>query len=331
MAVKVSVIVPVYNVELYLEECLNSIINQTLKEIEIILINDGSTDSSVEIIEFYALKDSRIIILKQLNSGVSAARNAGIMKASGKYILFLDSDDTILSDSIEVLYRRAEETGADIVIGNALLCYLDGSQTLFFPHGKTLSNGLLWTGESVFTKLMEWNMLPLSVSYFTRKDIIIDNKLLFQENILHEDEIWCVKTILAAQKVLFIEFNYYFYRQRENSIMNSDNKAFRIKSLFEVAKALYQHSEALQINNISEKTISCIYVRIFWICHFIYSLVFQNKTITFAEFNYFSELLIKIYPVLSYSQQRYCLSKLCVSKILNELSYETDSSLSIYD
>ena len=331
MAVKVSVIVPVYNVELYLEECLDSIINQTFKEIEIILVNDGSTDSSSEIIEFYALKDSRIVILTQPNGGVSVARNTGIKKASGKYILFVDSDDTLLSNSIEVLYQKAEETGADIVIGNALRCYPDGSQTLYFPHGKTLSNGLLWTGESVFTKLMEWDMLPLAVSYFTRKDIIIDNKLLFQENILHEDEIWCVKTILAAQKVLFIEFNYYFYWQRENSIMNSDNKAFRIKSLFEVAKALYQHSEALQVKDISEKAISCIYVRIFWICHFIYSLVFQNKTVTFTEFNYFSGLLIRIYPALSYSQQRYCLSKLCVSRVLSELSYETDTNLSIYD
>jgi glycosyltransferase involved in cell wall biosynthesis len=117
MEAKVSVIVPVYNVELYLEECLDSIICQTFKEIEIILINDGSIDRSLDIMELYASKDSRITVLNQPNRGVSVARNAGIQHASGEYILFADSDDTIVPEAIEELYRKAGETGADLVIG----------------------------------------------------------------------------------------------------------------------------------------------------------------------------------------------------------------------
>ena len=329
--VQVSVIVPVYNVEPYLEECLDSIINQTFNEIEIILINDGSTDRSGEIMERYALQDSRITVITQPHEGVSAAKNAGIRKASGKYILFVDSDDSIIPDTMEVLYRKATETGADIVIGNALICHPDGSRSVFLLHDRDLNNGLLWTGESVFVKLVEQNTIPLAILFFMRRDIIIKNKLFFQKNIIHEDEIWNVKALLSAQKVIFIDFNYYFYRRREGSIMNSDNKAFRVKSLLEVSKSLYEYTADLQKRGISKEVITGIYTRIFWICRSIGYLVFQNKNTTFSGFDYFSELLIKVYPDLSYSQQRYCLSTLCISRILCNLSYETSSKLSIYE
>ena len=331
MEVKVSVIVPVYNVELYLEECLDSIINQTFKEIEIILVNDGSTDRSPEIIELYALKDNRITILTQPNGGLSAARNAGIEKALGKYLLFVDSDDSLLPNSIETLLGKANETGADIVIGNALLCYPDGRRSIYYIPDKELHNGLLWTGESSFLKLMEQNTMPLVVSYFIKRDIIFQHELFFQNGILHEDEIWCVKAILSAQNVLFLDFNFYLYRQRKDSIMNLDNKGFRVKSLFEVAKLLNQYIDILKKRGASKEVIACVYTRIFWICHYICYLVFNNTAATFSHFDYFSEMLIKVYPILSYSQQRYCLSKLCVSRVLSELDYETSSKLTIYE
>ena len=324
MKAKVSVIVPVYNTELYLEECLESIINQTFKELEIILVNDGSTDRSLEIIERYALKYNRIIVLNQPNCGVSAARNAGIDKSSGKYLLFVDSDDTIVADAIEVLYGEAgekgeagemgEKGGVDIVIGNTLFLYPDGrkSANSVFSRGKTIDNGLVRTGEEAYQELMKHDKYPpLTWLYFIRRDVVITNQLYFQTGIINEDEIWCLKAILSAKRVLLLDFNYYLYRQREGSIMHSDNYSFRVKSLFAVVEALNQYAEELRKKNFSKETVAFIYVRIFFICSSIGALNFRDKTIAVPDFSFFSELLKKIYPLLSHSQQKYCLSAYC--------------------
>ncbi len=115
---KVSVIVPVYNVEKYLEECIESLINQTLTDIEIICINDGSTDNSLKILEELQKKDNRIKIINQKNSGVSSARNNGIENATGEYIGFVDSDDWIDSDYYEKLYNTAKKYNSDIAAGD---------------------------------------------------------------------------------------------------------------------------------------------------------------------------------------------------------------------
>jgi len=322
MKAKVSAIVPVYNVEMYLEECLDSIVKQTFNDIEIILVNDGSTDRSPEIMKLYASKDSRITVLNQPNSGVSAARNTGIEHASGEYILFVDSDDMIVPDAIEKLYRKADETGAELVIGNTLYCYPDGRQSALHPFSRneTLNNGSLRTGEEAYTELMKQDKFPpLIWLYFMRRDIIINNQLYFHAGIIHEDELWCVKAMLSVQKVLLLDFNYYLYRQRDGSIMHSDNYGFRIQSLFEVAKALYQYTEELQKKGISQGTVALIYVRIFYFCHSIGTLSSQKKIFDLPDLNYFSELLIKIYPALSYSQQRYCLSAFCSSQAVIKL------------
>ena len=112
---KVSVIVPVYNVEPYLEECLRSLLGQTLTDIEIICVNDGSTDNSGKILEKYRQNDDRIIIAWQKNSGLSAARNRGLDIAKGKYIYFCDSDDYLQTNALEYSYKLAEERGLEVL------------------------------------------------------------------------------------------------------------------------------------------------------------------------------------------------------------------------
>jgi len=114
--VKVSVIVPVYNVELYLEKCLDSLVNQTLKEIEIIVVNDGSPDNSQEIIDKYAKEYKNIKAYKKKNGGLSDARNYGIKKASGEYIAFIDSDDYVRLDMYEKMYNKAKSGNFDMVV-----------------------------------------------------------------------------------------------------------------------------------------------------------------------------------------------------------------------
>ena len=118
MNVKVSVIIPVYNCEKYIEECIESLINQTLQECEFIFVNDGSKDKSEEIIKKYADKDERITLINQKNSGVSVARNIGIKKAVGEYIGFVDADDYVESDYYEKLYNTAKNNNCSIVVCN---------------------------------------------------------------------------------------------------------------------------------------------------------------------------------------------------------------------
>ena len=118
--VKVSVIVPAYNVEGYINDCLESLVNQTLKEIEIIVVNDGSTDRTSEIISKFSAKDSRMKIINQENQGLSAARNNGMQQATGEYIGFVDSDDYIDLDFYEKLYEAAKTNDADISVASIL-------------------------------------------------------------------------------------------------------------------------------------------------------------------------------------------------------------------
>ncbi len=116
----ISVVIPVFNIEAHLEQCLDSVVGQTLKDIEIICVDDGSTDSSPRILEHYAQQDSRIRIITQANAGPGAARNAGLAEAAGTYLIFLDSDDWFEPDFLERMVERAEETGADVTICRAV-------------------------------------------------------------------------------------------------------------------------------------------------------------------------------------------------------------------
>ena len=117
--VLVSIIIPVYNVEKYLEECLDSILKQTYKNIEVICVNDGSTDNSLNILEKYAVKDNRFIVLNQSNHGLSYSRNKGLKQARGKYIYYLDSDDYILPNTIKTLAENIEERDLEVLLFNA--------------------------------------------------------------------------------------------------------------------------------------------------------------------------------------------------------------------
>ena len=114
---KISVIVPIYNAELYLEECIHSVLNQTLRDIELLLIDDGSTDGSFRICEEYSKKDNRVQVFRNKNVGQGLERNFGVRKAAGEYIAFLDSDDQYKEDALERLYQKAMETNADMVSG----------------------------------------------------------------------------------------------------------------------------------------------------------------------------------------------------------------------
>jgi hypothetical protein len=155
---------------------------------------------------------------------------------------------------------------------------------------------------------MEANAFPPSAPlFFIRRKMIIENNIFFKEGIIHEDELWCVEAMLGAERVSLIDFNYYMYKQREGSIMHSDNKEFRIRSIFAVIKELDKRAKK---ENDLQGISGHIYTRLYRLFSSISELLQQADKSTFPDYDYqyFSKLLIEIYPFLSHSQQRTCVT-----------------------
>ena len=224
---KISVIIPVYNVEKYLRECLDSVINQTLKDIEIICINDGSTDGSIKILEEFAQKDSRIIVINQENQGQGTARNKGIDIASGEYIAFLDPDDFIDLDTFEVVYNRFKETNVDIVQFDYQTCEENGTfkeyHTLSkeikkFLNFKLKDNQIFCLGEFKQKEFVKTRLCATDKIY--NSSLIKQNNIRFAPTKNGEDHIVSIGATLLAQKILYINKYFYHYRLRNNSSVN---------------------------------------------------------------------------------------------------------------
>lgn len=224
--VKVSVIVPVYNTEKYLEECLDSIVNQTLEDIEIICINDGSTDDSINILENYAKKDNRIKIFSQQNSGLSVSRNNGLELANGKYVYFIDSDDYIELTALEELYSIAEEKDLDMIIFK-LINFNDGSDEKFTTEdyemrplchldGKVFNYKDIGDGALIF-------MVSAPGKFFKRS--LIKN-IRFPEDLIFEDNLFFAEAMLEAERVSFLDKHLYNRRIRESSITTTNTIKF---------------------------------------------------------------------------------------------------------
>lgn len=208
----VSVIVPIYNVEKYLNQCINSIINQTYKNLEIILVNDGSTDSSLEIC--YSYNDERIIILDKKNGGLSSARNIGLDNATGEYIYFLDSDDWISEECIEDLVILIKKEKVDIVQCNFEKVYNEDYQKIDDKEESiTIYNNLEFL-ENMQTEeyFVVWNKLYKSTLW---------NNIRFPEGKIHEDVFTTYKIAYQTNTIAVFTKILVFYRQRPNSIMSS--------------------------------------------------------------------------------------------------------------
>jgi glycosyltransferase involved in cell wall biosynthesis len=195
---KISIIIPIYNSSLYLKRCIDSICTQTLRNIEIICINDCSTDDSYHILEQYSSKDKRIKIINlPSNKGESTARNVGISTAKGKYLGFVDSDDTVDSDFYRVLYKEAHKTDADIVEASMRLIYSNGKTTIYTNYR--------WFCSSVFSK-----------------EFIQNNNIYFPEEIRYgPDGVFMCRALLAIPKRAYVGHVYYNYHQITTSIMHN--------------------------------------------------------------------------------------------------------------
>ncbi len=233
----ISIIVPVYNAEKYLKKCLDSLVNQTKKELEFILINDGSTDKSEEIIKTY--KDKRIKYFKNKNQGIGKTRNFGIEKSSGKYLMFLDSDDYFSSYACEILYKEAEKEKADLIVfdyyrvekGNLNEVKIESFNATNIKDDPNL--------------LLKVNLGPCNKIYKT--DLIKNNGIKFEENLKYEDTLFVVKAIYNAQKIIKLNrFLHYYMIHEKSETTVRDERVFDILKIVDKIRTYLKNDELIK-------------------------------------------------------------------------------------
>lgn len=254
--IAISIIIPIYNVEAFLEECLNSIEAQSFTSYEVIMVNDGSTDSSVGIAGVYADKHESWRLIHKENGGLSSARNAGIAEAKGEYICFIDSDDYIAPDYLQKLYEAACVYKADMVIADyhevdALGKDLGRNKGReFYQPGvverSKILTALTFVGDCHFATavVVAWNKL-------IRTEIMKQHS--YPEGVLHEDEFLIMPLLLACDKVVWIRDDVYAYRQREGSIMQDEKYAWRHLQVLDAFEERIRLSKTVDDSELTRK------------------------------------------------------------------------------
>lgn len=215
---KVSIIIPVYNVEQYLEKCLDSVVNQTLQNIEIICINDGSTDKCLDILDKYASNDNRIVVISQENRGQGIARNRGIELAQGEYIQFIDPDDWIELNTTELLYNYSKKYNADYT-EFLFDRYLEDKNDFYVPQPSPYKENILYSNKNFEQNALE--MPLLTWNKFFKREFLIKNNIRYDDSKLGEDHIVTIKARILAQRIVFFNQALYHYRVNPNSSCNS--------------------------------------------------------------------------------------------------------------
>ena len=213
MQPRVSIIIPVYNAEKYLRECLDSVLNQTMRDIQVICVNDGSTDGSRTILQEYADRDHRIEIIDKPNGGQASARNAAYPEIKGKYTLFVDSDDWIDLDLCEKTCQKAEETGAELTVF---------SYHKEYEHTRSNPDYEVSPGDktTVEEKLPLVNLTTVCGKLW-RTDFLLGNTIYFPEGLVYEDAFVHWKSVTLADKISVMPDRFYHYRIRSDSTMHS--------------------------------------------------------------------------------------------------------------
>ena len=260
---QVSIIVPVYNVENYIERCLNSLVNQTFKDIEVITINDGSTDKSLELINKYVKEDIRVSVIDLGDEGVSYCRNLGIEKANGKYIMFVDSDDWIDFNMVEVMYKKAEENNIDLVMCSYIREFKDHSKKKIF----NLPEEIIYKEDKVKNELLRKLVGPVKEELSNpemldalgtvwgklyRADIFKENKINFvdlKEIGSAEDTLFNIFTFNYLKKVMFLNKPmYHYWRDNPKSVTSQYNSKLK-----EQRKVFFKYiSDFIKENNFEQ-------------------------------------------------------------------------------
>lgn len=249
----VSVIIPVYNTEMWLEECLESVVHQTLQDIEIICVNDGSTDRSLEILRIYAESDSRVRIVCQENKGLSEARNTGVRAASGEYLYFMDSDDTLEPNALEICVDDMNRRDLEYIcfnmaaFGNDPECAKFAGDINHRYFKRTLDDSKVFTGPELFAELRQQEgYISPAQSCMMRRSAFLEHDLWFHPGILHEDEPWMLTVLMSLKRCGCVNRILYMYRIRGNSITQTSASFAHVYGLFagiQDLKKLFQNPQ----------------------------------------------------------------------------------------
>ncbi len=313
----VTVVVPIYNTELYLNDCLISLINQSYNNLQIILVNDGSTDNSLDICNNYAAIDKRIDIISKENGGQSSARNAAIEKANGKYIYFLDSDDYIKMDAISELVETAEKENADFVFFEAE-SFVDNPEKNPYGLNELTRNLQYKTTNSIKQyELLESNkeFYVCTPLHFYKLDYLNQNKIRFLEGVIHEDELLSVQVYLCNGLAAHCHKTLYERRIRPESTMTSRNDSvnlFRYNSgysiYFAFHKFIISHNIKAKVKRISAFRIIPISL-----------LYFQKLNDNQKSENYLKHKKLKRHILFHYGLSDYRLAQMCSGRIINKM------------
>jgi len=260
---KVSVIIPVYNMELFLRKCLDSVVNQTLKEIEIICVNDGSKDSSLEILQEYASKDKRIKIISKENGGQSSARNVGMKSASARFIGFVDADDWIEQDTYETALKCIKSADIAIfginIVGDVMLDRRKADEEYY----RVKNSGLVELNDRIrlTTDVSVWNKL-------FRRSIIEENKLEFPEGKIYEDYSFYWYYIFLCKKAYFDKSKKYNYLRRDGSTMcKTFGQTPRALEHLEIFKGIYEFLKSKDMISYHKDTVNSMFLNCFWFAY----------------------------------------------------------------
>ena len=258
---KVSVIIPVYNAEEYLAACLDSIRSQTLKEIEIICIDDGSKDGSLSMLKEYARQDQRFVIVHQPNYKLSVARNVGVRLSVGEYLFFIDSDDKLDTEALAALYQKATGDRMDVLYFNskvfrdssdAELIRLCASYESFYHRNGCYND--VYTGPELFEKMYQnGDYLSSPCLQFVSRKHFVTKDLWFEPGIYHEDEIYGLKSILRADRAGYIDAKFYERRIRKNSIVSARKEFDHVYGRFVCYQRIFQILAETQLNDLARQ------------------------------------------------------------------------------
>lgn len=247
---KISIIVPIYNVEKYLKKCVESLINQTYKNIEIILVDDESPDNCPILCEEYKKKDKRIKVIHKKNGGLSDARNKGLEETTGEYVLFVDSDDYIELDTCMKFTNILCNKNIDIIIGNAIK--FNDNKKEYIKHTSEDLNVV--SGKEYLKKELSNNSMQMMAWLnLYRRNFLLDNSLFFKKGLLHEDEEFTPRAFLKAKKVLPTDIIFYNYIIRENSITTKRNQIKNLRHIYKICQNLdliYSGLEDVQLKKL---------------------------------------------------------------------------------
>ncbi|WMC93865.1 glycosyltransferase family 2 protein [Kineothrix sp. MB12-C1] len=291
--IKISVIVPVYNVEMYIEDCLNSLLEQTETIDEIIIVDDGSIDESYKKCKKIASERDNIKLIHQENKGQGAARNLGMRMTQADYIIFVDSDDMLNKNAVSKIKNCLQNNSID------MLCYdADTLMECDYPLKKYLYNrsavldSKIISGKELFSRLYPLNYTTSACLAAYRRKFLLENQILFPEGIFHEDDVFSFKVMMLAESVKYLKQELYIRRYRENSVMTSGWSYKRWEGIYkgylEICCFLRDKRELIAVSGIQETILALLYTNL--------KKIFDiSKTISEIDGSLNKEIIINIF------------------------------------